>query len=200
MGLFDRFFKKEETLNCDWCGSDFSPPGVESDGMTYCGESCMAAVAAPVREREQRDVHASKQLGHEDIEEAMRISRAELQHFKRKLRDMLGTELVAAAPGAEAEINQAEFEFWRGLDEICAALMRSGANLSDYDELRRWSVQNSIELRESHDASPGIGLGGPKIRVTKTVTADFSDTNIQRMADAISALAAAQKETTRSES
>lgn len=192
MGLLDRLLKKKESLsNCDWCGSDFAGPGIESEGLVYCSEACIEAKNAPAVEPEVRAVHARKQLTLEDARSALATARLELRHFKKVVRESVESNVVVASPTSEGDINNREFDFWRDLDDIRAVLVEAGRDVSEYDAQRQDSMVNSIELRHSADVRGGIGLTGPKIIATKSVTADFAGGNIQRMAEAIEALARA---------
>jgi hypothetical protein len=192
VGLLDRLFKtKEPQKNCDWCGTDFTGPGVESEGLLYCGEACLAAKEAPAVEPELRSVHAARKLTLEDARAALATARLELRHFKKVVRGSVESNAVIASPTAEGDLNQREFEFWRSLDDIRRALVEAGRDIAEYDAQREGSMVNSIELRHDTALSGGIGLRGPKIVATKTVTADFAGGNIQRMAEAIEALARA---------
>jgi hypothetical protein len=189
MGLLDRFFsKKPPTTNCDWCGIDFSGPGVKVDDLVYCSEECLSQKQAPAKAPEVRSVHAVKKMTLDDVGPALAIARGEMTHFRRVLNRSVESELSVSSPTAEGDIHQLEFEFWRSLDDVRAALLDAGRDVSEYDALREQSMINSIELRSDSTLGAGVGLRGPKLTVTKTVTADFSDGNMQRMRDAIAAL------------
>lgn len=189
MGLFDRLFGKKEALtNCDWCGTDFAGAAVESEGLTYCGEACLSAKNAPAKQPELRSVHGAKKMTLEDARGALGTAETELRHFHKVVTRSVEADLIVSSPTAEGDIQQREFEFWRSLDDIRAVLLEAGRDVSGYDAQRERSMVNSIEIRHSSDVSAGIGLRGPKIVQTKTVTADFADGNIDRMGQAIAAL------------
>lgn len=189
MGIFDRFFAKKEVLtNCDWCGADFPGAGVESGGLVFCTPACVEAKDAPAKASERRDPTKSKKMSLEDARAAIGTARSELQHFKRVLDSAMDSELVAASPTIESEINQREFELWRSLDDIRQACVGAALDVAAYDAQRERSVVNSIEIRHASETNVGLGLGGIKLNRTNSVTADFAAGNIERMRDAISAL------------
>ena len=192
MGLFDRFFKKKEPLNnCDWCGTDFPEAGIEHGDLLFCSEACVQAKDAPAVERQQRNVHQARELSVDEARSALKLARDELVHFAKFLEDGLNDDLIDGSPNLEAETNQREFELWRSLDDIRQVAVREQLNVGGYDVLRERSVINSIEIRRDSDTSLGLGLTGPKIRRTASVTADFAAGNIERMNEAIDALEAA---------
>ncbi|NJK32407.1 MAG: hypothetical protein HC927_08350 [Deltaproteobacteria bacterium] len=189
MGLLDRLLgKKPPSRNCDWCGVDFTGPGVPVDALVFCSEECRTAEAAPSKPPEIRNVYATKQMTLEDAGDALSTARIELRHFRKVVARSVESEVLLASPDSEGDIQQREFEFWRSLDDVRAVLVREGIDVSGYDALRERSMINSIELRHGAEVSAGLGLRGPKIVVSKSVTADFADGNIERMLGAIEAL------------
>ncbi|MEM7152071.1 MAG: hypothetical protein AAF799_04475 [Myxococcota bacterium] len=191
MGLFGRLFKKKEPLNnCDWCGTDFAEAGTESGGLLFCSAACVEAKDAPAVERTQRAVHQARELTVDEARSALKLARDELVHFAKFLENGLNDDRIDGSPNLEAETNQREFELWRSLDDVRQVAVREQLNVGGYDALRERSVVNTIEIRRDSDVSLGLGLTGPKLRRTSSVTADFAAGNIERMAEAIEALEA----------